>query len=252
MAREDEGTLAGPSGRIAWKRVRGRGPALFWLGGFASDMTGTKAAHLARSALTEGRAFLRFDYSGHGASEGRFEDGSISGWTEDALAVFDSLAEGPQIVIGSSMGGWIASLLALKRPRRVAALVFIAPAPDFTDALIWASMDEATRERLMREGRIVEPSPYGGVTFITRRLIEDGRRNLLLGGPIAIACPVRILHGMKDEEVPFAHALRFAEGIASPDVEITLVKDGDHRLSRPADLDLLWRTIAALGPGTAA
>lgn len=246
MIKEEAGFVPREHGRLAYRRIRGRGPGLFWLGGFASDMTGTKAAFLADRARREGRSFLRFDYSGHGASDGAFEDGGISRWAEDALAVFDAVAQGPQILVGSSMGGWIASLLALKRPDRVAAIVFIAPAPDFTEALIWETMDGATRERLMREGRIVEPSPDGGVGFITRRLIEDGRRNLILGAPIAIACPVRILHGMKDEEVPFAHALRFAGRIASPDVELTLIKNGDHRLSGPADLDRLWRTILAL------
>jgi pimeloyl-ACP methyl ester carboxylesterase len=249
MTGEEKGSLARPEGRLAYRRIRGRGPGLVWLGGFASDMTGTKAEHLAARAQGAGRDFLRFDYSGHGASEGRFEDGSITRWTEDALAVFDAASEGPQILVGSSMGGWIASLLALRRPERVAAIVFIAPAPDFTEALIWATMDATTRERLMREGRIVEPSPEGGVTYVTRRLVEDGRRNLLLGGEIAISCPVRILHGMKDADVPFEHALLFAARLQSRDVEVTLVKDGDHRLSTPADLDRLWRTITALtGP----
>lgn len=237
--------LRGPNGRLAFRRRDGAGPGLVWFGGFAADMTGTKAAFLAGWTKAEGRAFLRFDYSGHGQSEGRFEDGCISDWTADALAVFDGETEGPQILIGSSMGAWIASLLALKRPGRVAGMIFIAPAPDFTEALIWNSMDEETRAQLMADGRIIEPSPDGGVTFITRKLIEDGRRNLILGGPIAIACPVRILHGMKDADVPYAHAIRFAEAIASTDVQLTLVKDGDHRLSGPRDLERLKAAVRA-------
>lgn len=243
---EEEGFLERTEGRIAWRRIAGAGPGLVWLGGFASDMTGTKAAFLAEKCAAAGRAFLRFDYSGHGASEGSFEEGTISRWTEDARAAFDALTAGPQILVGSSMGAWIASLVALRRTERIAAIVFIAPAPDFTEALIWATMDETTRQRLMSEGRIVEPSPYGGISYVTRRLIEDGRRNLLLGSEVGVECPVRILHGMKDEDVPYEHALNFAKKLAARDVEVTLVKDGDHRLSTPADLERLWRTIEAL------
>lgn len=236
----------GPTGQIACARQDGRGPGVVFFGGFASDMTGTKACFLADWAAHANRAFLRFDYSGHGASEGRFEDGSISRWTADALAAFDALTEGPQILVGSSMGGWIASLLALRRSERIAACVFIAPAPDFTEELMWRSMDEDARDRLMREGRIEEPSPYGGTTVITKMLIEDGRRNLILEGPIAIRCPVRILQGMKDEDVPYAHALRFAAQIVSTDLEATLIKNGDHRLSSPAELERLKRTVEGL------
>jgi len=239
--------VEGPNGRLAARRIKGRGPGIFWLGGFASDMTGTKAEFLARWAEAERRAFLRFDYSGHGGSEGRFEDGTIGAWTEDALAVFDACAEGPQILVGSSMGGWIAALLALRRPERVSAAVFIAPAPDFTEELIWKSLSDGDRERLLRDGRIEAPSPYGGTTLITRRLVEEGRRHLLLGAPISIYCPVRILQGMADMDVPFMHAIRFAGLLASPDVAATLIKAGDHRLSGPADLERLRRTVESLG-----
>lgn len=239
--------IPGPNGRIAYRRVDGVGPGIVWLGGFKSDMKGTKAAFLADWATQRARAFLRFDYSGHGESDGVFEDGCISDWLEDALAAFDTLCDGPQILVGSSMGGWIASLLALRRPHRIAGIAFIAPAPDFTETLMWLRMDEAARERLMREGRIEEPSDYAGEpTIITRKLVEDGRRHLILGGPVAITCPVRILQGMADPDVPWRHALAFAEVIESSDLELTLVKAGDHRLSKPVDLDRLGAALTNL------
>jgi pimeloyl-ACP methyl ester carboxylesterase len=236
----------GPNGALAYLRQPGRGPGLFWLGGFSSDMSGTKADFLGDWAAREGRAFLRFDYSGHGLSAGRFEDGTIGGWLADALSIFDAQAEGPQILVGSSMGGWIAALLALRRKARIAGLVLIAPAPDFTEALVLSGLSPADRTRLFAEGRLELASPYGGKTVFTGRLIEEGRGHLLLGGPIDILCPVRILQGMKDEEVPYPHALRFAALLASRDVEVTLVKEGGHRLSEPADLDRLVRTVATL------
>jgi pimeloyl-ACP methyl ester carboxylesterase len=236
--------IDGPNGRLACRRQPGAGPGLVWLGGFQSDMKGTKAAFVADWARGRSRAFLRFDYSGHGESDGAFEDGSISGWLADALAAFDALTEGPQILIGSSMGGWIAALIALRRPQRTAGILFIAPAPDFTEELMWRQMDEATRERLMRNGRIEEPYEYADApTIITRKLIEDGRRHLILGAPIAIPCPVRILQGMADADVPWRHAVRFAEMLDGADLELTLVKAGDHRLSQPADLRRLAETL---------
>lgn len=239
--------LDGPNGRIAYLRQEGAGPGLVWLGGFKSDMTGTKAAFLADWARAQGRACLRFDYSGHGASEGAFEDGSISDWLADARAAFDALTQGPQILVGSSMGGWIAALLALERPERVAGAVFIAPAPDFTEELMWREMRADQRAQLMEKGRIEEPSDYSDEpTIITKKLIEDGRRRLILGGPIKIHCPVRILQGMADPDVPWRHALRFAELLESGDVEITLIKSGDHRLSAPADLKRLGAAIQAV------
>ncbi|NWG71530.1 MAG: alpha/beta hydrolase [Parvularculaceae bacterium] len=239
-------TIEGPNGRLAARRIAGEEPGVFWLGGFASDMTGTKAAFLSDWAVRAGRAFVRFDYSGHGASQGRFEDGTIGAWTSDALAVFDALAEGPQILVGSSMGAWIATLLALARPEQLKGCVFIAPAPDFTEELIWKQLGEEKKERLMRDGRLVERTSDGGTSVITRRLVEEGRGRLVLGRPIPVSCPVRILHGMNDEEVPFRHAVRFAEQLVSGDLELTLVKAGDHRLSTPADLERLRLAIASL------
>lgn len=238
--------LEGPNGRLAYRRLAGAGPGVMWLGGFASDMTGTKANHLADWAARSGRAFVRFDYSGHGLSAGRFRDGAIGAWLDDALGVLDTLTEGPQILVGSSMGGWIASLMTLRRKDRVAGLVLIAPAPDFTEELIWKGLSKADRKRLTRDGRIEEPSPYGGTTIVTLRLVEDGRDHLLMGGPVDIGCPVRILQGMKDADVPYAHALRFADLLASRDVELTLVKDGDHRLSNEPDLRRLEETVERL------
>ena len=233
----------GPHGRLAYEKIEGEGPGVVWLGGFASDMTGTKASFLASWARRKSRAFLRFDYSGHGASDGAFEEGSISDWTADALALFDALTEGPQILVGSSMGAWIASLLGLARPERIAGAVFIAPAPDFTEDLLWEKLSGKDRERLIAEGRIEEPSPYGGSTVLTLKMIEDGRRNLVLQKGVAIAGPVRILQGMADCDVPWTHAIRFAEKIDSSDIEITLTKAGDHRLSTPADLERLRRAV---------
>lgn len=232
---------------LAWRRRAGRGPGVVFLGGFNSDMTGTKAEDLSALCATEGRAFLRFDYSGHGASGGRFEDGTIGRWAEDAAFVLDRLTEGPQVLVGSSMGGWIALLLALRRPGRVAALVGIAAAPDFTAHMVEALPAEA-REAIAREGVWRRPSAYGDPYPITRALLEDGERHMLLrgGGPIPLAVPVRLLHGQRDPDVPWELSLRVAGAVGGEDVQVTLVKDGDHRLSRPQDLALLRRTLAAL------
>ncbi|CAN5365069.1 alpha/beta hydrolase [soil metagenome] len=224
---------------LAWRRVEGEGPTVVWLGGYRSDMTGTKAQALAEWAQANGRAFLRFDYSGHGASEAAFEDGTISAWREDALAVIDHLTEGPLLLVGSSMGAWIAVLAALARPERVAALMLVAPALDFTSALVEPSMTAVDRETLARDGVWADPN---GQTY-TRALIEDGARWTLLPGPIPIHCPVRILQGGRDESVPWRHALATAEALAGDDVVFTLVKDGDHRLSREQDIA---RLIAAV------
>lgn len=236
--------LDGPNGRLAYRTMSGRGPGVLWLGGFRSDMTGTKAEHLSRWAAAVGRAFLRFDYSGHGASEGRFEDLVLSDWLADTLAVFDTLTAGPQILVGSSMGGWIAALLALARPSRVAGAVFIAPAPDFTERLLWERMTGPERDEILRHGRRVEQSRYSPEpTVITRALIEDGRRHLLLDAPIPIRCPVRIVQGMADQDVPWRHALAFAERLKTDDLELALIKAGDHRLSKPHELA---RIVSAL------
>lgn len=241
---EETGFIDGPSGRIAYRRIAGQGPGLVWFGGFKSDMTGTKAGHLSAWAAGEDRAFLRFDYSGHGASDGRFEDGTISSWLADALAAIDRLTEGPQILIGSSMGGWIAALVALRRARRVAGAVFIAPAPDFTEALLWDQLTGPERDEILTRGRLVDHSPYDPEpSIITRALIEDGRHHLILGGPIAIGAPVRILQGMADEEVPWRHALLFADRLQTDDLDVTLIKAGDHRLSKPHELAKIVEAI---------
>ncbi|MEE8535915.1 MAG: alpha/beta hydrolase [Kiloniellales bacterium] len=224
-----------------------RRPGLIFLGGFMSDMTGTKATALEAFARERGQAFVRFDYQGHGASSGDFADGTIGRWAEDAVTVLDRVSEGPQILIGSSMGGWIMLLAALARPERVAGLVGVAAAPDFTEDLMWRRYPPEVRETLEREGVYQEPSDTGEEpTTITLGLIEEGRRHLLLGGPIALSCPVRLLHGMKDEAVPWETALRLAEALESRDVEVTLVKDAGHRLSEPQDLARLMATVARL------
>jgi pimeloyl-ACP methyl ester carboxylesterase len=232
------------SARIAYRKREGQVPCVVWLGGFRSDMDGTKAAALDAWAARRGQAYLRFDYSGHGSSQGAFVDGTISGWRDDALAVLDGLSRGPVVLVGSSMGGWIALLLARARPERIAGLVLIAPAADFTEDLMWAQMTADVRRVLLETGRWHNPSADGGYP-ITRALIEDGRRHLVLGQKHAFPFPVRILQGMRDADVPWRHTLRLAEAIDG-DVRLTLVKNGDHRLSTPADLKLLERTLAAL------
>ena len=229
---------------LAWARYEGRGPTVVFLPGFRSDMTGDKATALAAFCAERGQAMLRFDYSAHGASGGRFEDGTIGRWTDDAIAVIDRLTDGLLVLVGSSMGGWIALLAALARPDRVAALIGIAAAPDFTEALMWQAMTVEQRNTLIRDGVLDRPSQYGEPYPITRALIEDGRTRLLLHAPIALDCPVRLLHGQDDPDVPWELALRIAERVTGRDVQVILVKDGDHRLSRPQDLALLRRTLA--------
>lgn len=231
---------------LAWSKLDGRGPTVVFLSGYGSDMTGDKATALAAFCAEHGQAMLRFDYSGHGASGGRFEDGTIGIWAADALAVIDRLSEGRLILIGSSMGGWIALLTALARPDRIAGLVGIAAAPDFTETLMWPALSFAQRAALMTHGVIHRPSRYGDPTPITRALIEDGRNHQVLTAPIPLDCPVRLLHGQADPDVPWEMALRIADEVTGGDVQVILVKDGDHRLSRPQDLALLQRTVAAL------
>jgi pimeloyl-ACP methyl ester carboxylesterase len=244
---ESTGRLARDDGvELAWAKQAGRGPAVVFLPGFLSDMGGTKATELAAFCAEHGHAMLRFDYSGHGASGGRFEDGTIGQWAADAIAIIDRLTEGKLILVGSSMGGWIALLTALARPKRVAGLLGIAAAPDFTEALMWDAMTFQERATVMREGVLRVPSQYGDPTPITRTLIDDGRNHLLMNGPIVLGCPVRLLHGQRDPDVPWEMSLRLAEQITGDDVQVTLVKDGDHRLSRPQDLALLRRTLASL------
>ena len=249
---ENPSFLAKPDGaRIAYHRLEGKGPGIVFMGGFASDMTGTKAMMLEAYARQRGQAFLRFDYQGHGQSSGVFADGTIGLWHSDALAVFDAQTDGPQIVIGSSMGGWMAMLTAVKRSDRVSALIGIAAAPDFTEDLMWAGFSEEIRETLRRDGVYRAPSDYSDEPYtITYNLIVEGRNHLLLRNQLAIRCPVRLLHGMKDEDVPYQLAIRTTEAVASKDVRIQLVKEGDHRLSEDSDLSLLARTLDELIDGS--
>jgi pimeloyl-ACP methyl ester carboxylesterase len=231
-------------GRLAYERIEGEGPWVVWLGGFGSDMTGTKAQALADWAERSGRCFLRFDYFGHGRSDGDFREGTVTRWREDALAVLDQLTQGPTVLAGSSMGGWIACLAALARRERSAALVLVAPAADFTDRLIWPSLSADQRREIETRGVWVRPSPYEATGLpITRALIEDGERWSILPGPVGITAPVRVLQGGRDEDVPWRHALELYQALESEDAVFTLVKDGDHRLSRPQDLT---RLIAAV------
>jgi pimeloyl-ACP methyl ester carboxylesterase len=231
---------------LAWVRLDGGGPTIVFLPGFRSDMTGDKATALAAFCAARGVAMLRFDYTGHGASSGDFLDGTIGAWAADALAAIDALTTGPLLLVGSSMGGWIALLTAITRPDRIAGLVGIAAAPDFTQRLMWDAMIPTERATLERDGVLHVPSQYGDPTPITRRLIQDGANHLVLTGQIPIRCPIRLLHGQADPDVPWELALRIAEQADAADVRVTLVKDGDHRLSRPADLALLRQTVAAL------
>lgn len=236
-------TIKTPQGRtIAAMREEGRGPAVVFLGGFRSDMTGTKAAWLADWARERGRAFLRFDYSGHGQSEGLFEDGTIGAWAEDAEAALATVPQ-PAVLVGSSMGGWLSLLLARRAPDRVAGLVTVAAAPDFTEDQFWGGAPEAMRARLLGEGRVMTPSLYGAPYPITRALIEDGRENLVLRRPLHLPFPTRMLQGTADAEVPVATALRLLGHASGPDIRLTLVKDADHRFSSPRCLKLIGQAI---------
>jgi pimeloyl-ACP methyl ester carboxylesterase len=240
--------ISHPDGlRIAVRHLPGdpARPGVMSLHGFRSDMTGEKALHVAAWCAANGIACTRLDYSGHGASDGVFADGTIGSWAADALLVLDHVAQGPQVLVGSSMGAWIMLLLALKRPKRTAALVGIAAAPDFTEDLLWGQASEEQRALLAREGRVVVPSAYSDdPNIFTLTLIEEGRRHLVLRQPIPFPGPVRLLHGQRDPDVPWRTSLALAERIAGDDVRLTLVKDGDHRLSRPSDLALLGDVLA--------
>ena len=249
----DVGT--GPAARRIAVRIRdGAAPGLFWLGGFKSDMRGTKAEALDRWAGERGRACIRFDYSGHGESGGDFVDGRIGRWLEDSVAVFERFGKGPQVLIGSSMGGWLALLLVRalrgrkntdKTAGSVAGLVLIAPAVDFTEELMWKNFSPEVRRQIETEGSWQRPSQYSESAYpITRGLIEEGRKHLLLGGLIETGCPVRILQGVQDPDVPWQHAVELSSRLARDDVVLTLVKDGDHRLSRPEDIERLTAAVA--------
>lgn len=238
--------LTTPQGRrLAYERRAGRGPGVVFLGGFKSDMQGTKALYLQDWAARTGRAFLRFDYSGHGQSSGDFLEGAIGDWFEDALAAVQALTEGPQVLVGSSMGGWISLLLARALPARVAGLVGIAAAPDFTEDSMWAGFTPAQRAALVAEGRVVLPSDYDPAGYvITRRLIEEGRGRLVLRDPLPLPFPVRLLQGTADSDVPPAVALRLLDHATGPDIRLTLVKGADHRFSTPECLALIEAAIA--------
>jgi len=227
-------------------------PGLVWLGGFMSDMRATKASFLDEQAARTGRAFLRFDYSGHGESEGRFEDGTIGVWLEESLAIIRQESKGRQILIGSSMGGWLALLCAEALAKsgeteRLAGLVLIAPAADMTERLIWDQLSPEKRQEIKKKGRCLLPSAYSDQPYpITRALIEEGRKHLILDGTIRTHCPVHILQGMNDADVPWTHATRLVEHLAGDPVTLTLVKDAEHRFSRPADLALLAQAIETI------
>ena len=237
----------GDGATIAYHKSTGAAPGVVFMGGFRSDMAGTKAMALESFCRRAGRAFLRFDYHGHGASSGDFTDGTIGHWAGDAIAVLDQVTEGPQIVVGSSMGGWIMLLAALARPQHIAGLVGIAAAPDFTEELMWRRYGPEIRATLERDGIYYEPSDYDDGPYpVALALIEEARDHLLLDRPIPIHCPVRLLHGMKDEAVPWMTAPRIAEKLLSADVKVLLVKDGDHRLSRDEDLVRLCATVNEL------
>jgi pimeloyl-ACP methyl ester carboxylesterase len=238
--------------RIAVRARKGGSPGLFWLGGFNSDMKGTKALALDAWAAEHARACVRFDYSGHGESGGAFIDGTIGRWLEESVAVFDQFCAGPQVVIGSSMGGWMALLLArviAKRPEARASpagLVLIAPAPDFTEQLMWSGFSAEVRREIETNGVWLRPSQYGEPYPITRALIEEGRNHLLLGSAIEVGCPVRILQGAQDPDVPWQHAFALAHRLPREDVVLTMIQDGDHRLSRPQDIARIIAAVAEI------
>ena len=245
MIVETQGRLDRPDGEtLAWRRVEGGSPTVVWLGGFRSDMGGTKAEALAQAMAARGLGYLRFDYFAHGESSGRWDAATIGRWREDALAVIDALTEGPLVLVGSSMGGWMACLAALARPERVTALVLIAPAPDFTEALMRPALTPEALRELELNGSWMAPSEYGAPYAITRRFLDEGRDWLILRDWVAIDVPVRVLQGGRDPDVPWGHALELAERLRSDDVVFTLIKDGAHRLSRPQDLERLIAAVA--------
>jgi pimeloyl-ACP methyl ester carboxylesterase len=220
--------------------------SVVWLGGFHSDMLGEKATLLHHAVHATGRGFVRFDYLGHGESGGSFADGTIGRWRSDALAILDKLTTGPLVLVGSSMGGWMSLLCALARPERVKALVLLAPAPDFTDKLMWAGFDDSQKRQIMEQGHWTRPSPYDPAGYpITKMLIEEGRDWNILDSEIPLAIPVRILHGGLDTDVPWTHSLDLADKLKSADVVWSLIKDGDHRLSRPQDITRMIATVLA-------
>lgn len=246
--------IKAPDGkRIAYRRFVGKKnlPGIIFCGGFLSDMTGVKAMAIAAFCRKNGISLINFDYTGHGISDGKFEEGTIGRWRDDALLVLDKLTKGKQIIIGSSMGGWIGLLMARARPKRIGALIGIAAAPDFTEYLLWDKLDKKTQDEIRTKGKKYFESDFDSKSgcssyAITWKLIEDGRKNMLLHKKIAIDCPVRLIHGMDDEDVPYETSLRIAEKLTGKDVRIILQKEGNHRMSEPDDIELILATIEEL------
>lgn len=235
---------------IAYHASAGKSPTVIFLGGFMSDMTGTKATTLEAHCRARGQAFVRFDYSGHGQSSGRLRDGTIGRWRADALAVIDQVTTGPLVLAGSSMGGWIALLAALARPDRVQGFIGLAAAPDFTEELMRPALTPRERQALETDGFFEQPSAYGAEPYvITRSLLEDGARHLVLDRPVALSCPVRLIHGEQDGDVPWALSVRLMGRLTAEDVTLTLVKGGDHRLSTPSDLKRMCAAVDELSAG---
>lgn len=230
---------------LAYQKIEGTLPGIFWCGGYRSDMTGSKASYLAEQAAARGVSFTRFDYTGHGQSNGSLADGTISAWLQDAFDVFDTHTQGPQIVVGSSMGGWISMLLAEQRPLRVKGLVTIAAAPDFPQEL-YQSLSAEEKQALENDGTYNWSSDYGSPHPFRKAFFEDARIHMMLNRPIGIDCPVRLLHGKKDDVVPWEKSLRIKENLMSEDITTTWIDDGDHRLSRDADLVILNDLVTSL------
>ena len=240
--------LQRPDGNtVAYAKTAGRTPTVVFLGGFRSDMTGTKAMALEAWAQRTGQAYLRFDYLGHGQSSGRFEDGTIGRWLDDSLTALDSLATGKLVLVGSSMGGWLSLLAARARPERLAGLMLIAAAPDFTERMLLKGLSAEDRATLQRDGRLERPSQYSPEPSVfTWKLIEEGRKHLVLDKKLALPCPVHLLHGQSDPDVPWEYSLQIADHLEAPEVITTFVKGGDHRLSTPADIARLITTVEEL------
>ncbi len=240
---ERSGFLDHDGERLAWRRIDGSGPTVVWLGGFRSDMTGTKAQALADAATADGWSFMRFDYSAHGASSGDWLDATIGRWRSDALAIIDALTDGPLVLVGSSMGGWMACLVGIARPARLHALVLIAPAADFIERLMRPGLKTEALRELELNGVWMQPHDFDGPYAITQRFLDEGRDHSILECSVRVTCPVRILQGQRDESVPWEHALKLAGALESADVVFTLIKAGDHRLSTPQDIARLIATV---------
>jgi len=240
--------LPRPGGNfVAYAKTSGKEPTVVFLGGLRSDMTGTKAVALEAWARKSDRGYLRFDYFGHGQSSGAFEDGTIGHWRDDSLAAIDSLTRGKLILVGSSMGGWLSLLVGRLRPERLAGMVLIAAAPDFTERLLLKDLSPTERTALERDGRLEIPSQYSPEpTVFTWKLIEEGRNHLVFDTPLTLPCPVRLLHGQRDPDVPWDYSLQIARHLEAPEVITTLIKDGDHRLSTPADITRMIATVEEL------